>query len=94
MDVKEAVRRAKTYVTDLLAEEGLTNLGLEEIEFDESKNVWRVTVGFSRPWNTPGSALSNLTIDPLLKRAYRVVDICDDNGEVLSLRRRETINEE
>ncbi|MEE2953085.1 hypothetical protein SAMN06297251_12462 [Fulvimarina manganoxydans] len=94
MDVKEAVRRAKTYVTDLLAEEGLTNLGLEEIEYDESRNVWRVTVGFSRPWNTPRSALSNLTIDPALKRAYRVVDIRDDNGEVLSLRRRETINEE
>ena len=34
MDVKEAVNTAKAYVAELFANEGLSNLGLEEVEFD------------------------------------------------------------
>jgi hypothetical protein len=49
MDVKEAVATAKKYVGELFTQEGITNLGLEEIEFDEQAGEWRVTVGFSRP---------------------------------------------
>jgi len=58
MDVKEAVKRAKQYVAELYEEEGLVNLGLEEIEFDEKAGLWRVTLGFSRPWNTLRNALT------------------------------------
>ena len=51
MDVKDAVNAAKTYVAQLFADEGLSNLGLEEVEFDDGSGAWRVTVGFSRPWD-------------------------------------------
>ena len=27
------------------------NVGLEEIDFDDSSKNWSVTVGFSRPWD-------------------------------------------
>ena len=51
MDVKAAARTAKSYVTDLFADEEITNVGLEEVEFDEGQDRWIVTVGFSRPWD-------------------------------------------
>ena len=51
MDVKAAVALAKNHITDLFAQEGLTNLGLEEVEYDEVREQWRITVGFSRSWD-------------------------------------------
>ena len=51
MDVKEAAKLAKDYVADLFAEEGIGNLGLEEIELVADGHYWVVTVGFSRPWD-------------------------------------------
>lgn len=89
MNVKEAVKRAKDYVSDLMAEEGLANLGLEEVERDDSNGEWRVTVGFSRPWNSERSALTALAGEAPPKRAYRVVRLRDADGEVLSLERRD-----
>lgn len=93
MDVKQAVNTAKGYVSDLLSDEGLSNLGLEEIEHDDKAGLWRVTVGFSRPWNTARNAFTSLSGEPVSKRAYRVVSI-KDTGEVVSVKRRDTINDE
>ena len=36
MDVKEAVTLAKNHITDLFAAEGIINLGLEEVEYDDA----------------------------------------------------------
>jgi hypothetical protein len=55
MDVKEAVAGAKKYVGELFAQEGLINIGLEEVEFDEPTKEWHITIGFSRPCNSPSS---------------------------------------
>ena len=89
MDVKEAVKRAKTYVAELFSEEGLTNLGLEEIEYDDQAGTWDVTLGFSRPWNTTRSALTALTGEAAARRTYRVVKVRGSDGEVLSVKRRD-----
>lgn len=89
MDVKEAVKKAKTYVADLLADEGLMNLGLEEIEHNDAGGVWYVTVGFSRPWNNVKNALVALTGDVATPRSYRVVALRDSDGEVVSVKRRD-----
>jgi hypothetical protein len=89
MDVKEAVKRAKTYVAELFSEEGLTNLGLEEIEHDDQAGTWDVTVGFSRPWNTTRNALTALTGEAAARRTYRVVKVRDVDGEILSVKRRD-----
>ena len=51
MDVKEAAQTAKAYVAELFAGEQITNLGLEEAEFDRLSNTWKITIGFSRPWD-------------------------------------------
>lgn len=88
MNVKDAVKHAKSYVADLFEDESLTSLGLEEVEHDDQAGVWRVTVGFSRPWNTTRNALTALTGDPAVRRVFRVVTIRDSDSEVLSVKRR------
>jgi len=89
MDVKEAVKRAKNYVAEIFEDEGLSNLGLEEIEHDDQSGTWNVTLGFSRPWNTTRNALTALTGDLAARRTYKVVRVRDVDGEILSVVRRE-----
>lgn len=86
MDVKEAVQTAKKYVTELFTDETIGNIGLEEVEFNNSSNNWEVTIGFSRPWQTNilVAALSNQ--QPT--RSYKLVYINDDSRKVLSLKDR------
>ena len=45
MDDKEAITIAKDYVSDRLADEQVTNVGLEEVEFSPGENAWDITVG-------------------------------------------------
>ena len=88
MDVKEAVATAKKYVGELFTQEGITNLGLEEIEFDEQAGEWRVTVGFSRPWDSVGGFASIAErINP--RRSYKIVRISDRTGTVVSVKNRD-----
>lgn len=89
MDVPEVVRLAKGYVVQLFAEEDPMNVGLEEIEFDDKKQEWDVTIGFSRPWNISRNALSGLTGEtPPAGRSYKIVRIRDKDGQMVGLRQR------
>lgn len=92
MDAKEAVKAAKTYLLELLADEQPTNVGLEELERNEEKGVWLVTIGFSRPWNSVRNALTSLAGDAAPKRTYRVLMVKEENGEVTSMKRREGVD--
>jgi len=85
MNVKEAVAKAKAYVLDLFENEDLTNVGLEEVEFNDDTKVWTVTIGFSRPWDIKTNALAGITTS----RSYKVVTIDDFSGEVKSVKNRE-----
>ena len=85
VDVKEAARLAKEYVTDLFSEEGISNVGLEEIE-QKSNRVWEVTVGFSRPWDQ--GALATISLGQKgLRRSYKVLRI-DQSGNIASVKDR------
>ena len=84
MDVKQAVRTAINYVKEVFAEEELTNLGLEEVEYVPERGEWRVTVGFSRPWQQPWQ--QNLLLPQV--RDYKVVNMEDTTGRVLAIRNR------
>lgn len=88
MDVKQAVRTAKTYLADLMADENIENLGLEEVQFDEAAEQWKVTVGFSRPWDRKSSLAAALTEYGRSDRSYKVVSINDADGRVESLKDR------
>ena len=45
MEMREAVRKAKTHVAELFHDEGIANVGLEEIKL--SGDFWEITIGFS-----------------------------------------------
>lgn len=92
MDVKQAVREAKNYVSDLLDDEGIQDLGLEEIEFDESDQTWNVTLGFSRRWNYVRNALTPIAGERALRRSYRLVKVRDSDGQVTSVKMRELVD--
>jgi uncharacterized protein YdeI (YjbR/CyaY-like superfamily) len=91
MDVKEAIAAAKSYISDIYADEHVTNLGLEEVEHIPSAGNWIVTLAFSRPWNTPRTraqeVLESLGASSSLKRSYKVITVADD-GTVLSMKSR------
>jgi hypothetical protein len=87
MDVKSAVELAKKHVADLFSNEGLENLGLEEVEYDDARDIWHITIGFSRPWDR--QYIVGLSTGA--RRSYKVVTI-DKDGKVLSVKNRETTN--
>jgi hypothetical protein len=88
MEVREAVKSAKDWVRDVMKEEQPVNLGLEEVEFDDKSRVWKITLGFSRPWNSTKNALSTLTGDVAPWRAYRTIIVDDKDGHVRGMVRK------
>lgn len=50
MDVKQAVRTAKSRVTTLIDDESSGESGLAEVDFDKDTGIRNVAVGFSRQW--------------------------------------------
>jgi hypothetical protein len=90
MDVKQAVARAKAHIAELFEDEQISNLGLEEVEFDDQSRVWNVTIGFSRPWDVPANPLAALAQKVSAPtRCYKVVSIRDATMEVRSVKNRE-----
>ncbi len=88
MDARTAVSTAKAHVEELFGSEGVFNLGLEEIEFDETNERWFITVGFSRSWDKKQGVMADLSP---AERTYKVVMI-DKDGRVRSVKNRETVN--
>ena len=92
MDVKEAVETAKKYVTELFEGESMENLGLEEVVYEA--DVWKITVGFNRPWDQIKnladalSAASEGQIPEWRRRSYKIVQIDDPTGKVISMTNR------
>ena len=84
MNVKEAVERAKKQVLDSFAGQQAENVGLEEVEYDDTANVWHIMIGFSRPWERQLAALGP-------NRSYKVVNIAE-NGTVLSVKNHAAAN--
>jgi len=91
LSVKDAVSVAKDFVAEVLADEEPTNIGLEEVEYDEKTGNWLVTLGFSRPWNSLRGPLSAVGGTPA-KRAYRVITVSDSGRKALAMKRRDLID--
>ena len=92
MEVKRAILIAKNYIGDVFGDEGVFNVGLEEVEYVGSK--WEVTIGFSRKWDKPPrnpfSALAAGEEPDLraVNRTYKIVEVDDETEEVLGVRNR------
>jgi hypothetical protein len=102
IDVKQAVRTAIEFVKDVYSDEKITNVGLEEVKSEG--DVWKVTVGFSRPWDYPKvqrkTAYDSRTVydsiaqlypkpDPGPDRDYKVVKVDAATGDVRGMEIRD-----
>lgn len=87
MEVREAVQAARTHISEIFVGEMLTDIGLEEVRFDDQEGVWLITIGFSRPWDAP-KAGGLLEGTPPSQRTYMTVRLDDDTGKALELTRR------
>lgn len=83
MDVKDVTRTAREYITDLFADEQITNLGLEEVVYDVDSEQWSITFGFARPWDRQGDMGVRMGLKT--PRAYKVIRVDDNNGRVVAL---------
>jgi hypothetical protein len=97
MEAKDAARRAIEFTKELFGDEKITNLGLEEVDYDAERKAWLITVGFSRPWDYqqkapawepsallfPGSAY-----EPRPVREYKVIEVNDQSGVPRAVRNR------
>jgi hypothetical protein len=92
MDMKDAVKSAKSYVAELFREDGIAELGLEEIEFDDDQEIWNITIGFTRLRDQTPNQLARLTGQLPENRTYRVVKIRDRDAKFISVKLRETVN--
>lgn len=86
MDVKEAVKTAKQYIDKMFADEGIKNVGLEEVVFDDNEHSWKITIGFSRTWDEGIAAAMKAAGGN--GRSYKIVCIDDNSGRVVSLTHR------
>lgn len=97
MDVREAARTAREYVAHVFADEEIDRVFLEEVDFDDQWDVWRITVSFFRSTGerhpstvvAPGHPLAGTYT---LERSYKVVNIDDESGSVLSMKHRALID--
>jgi hypothetical protein len=93
MDVKEAVKAAKTSVAELFGDQIVSDPLLEEVEFDQDSHGWRITIGFLRmpeilrTPQTPAADLLGRFATP--RRAYKIVNINDGDQRVVSVKDRE-----
>ena len=93
MEVKEAIALAKRFLGEVFAGERITELGLEEVEFDDNSGVWYITLGFSRGWDhEPGSVAAAVAGTTGKKRIYKVVRISDSNQGKISVKNREPLS--
>ena len=84
VDVKQAIHIGREYVKDVFSEEDIADIGLEEVVFDDDTDSWRITIGFSRPWDNARTLPQRIgQVYP--RRAYKVVCISDVNGQIKSI---------
>ena len=89
MNAREAVAVAKAHVTGLFADEEIDDIGLEEVDYDDARDQWLITIGFSRVWNRPDPIGVLVVREP--RRTYKVVAI-DADGTPRSVKNRDTAN--
>ena len=91
INVKEAIRLAKTQVADLLEGETYSQLGLEEVKYDDREGQWVITLGLNRQWNVekqtqPGSVYGGLPASTTRQiRTYKKIRLDGKTGELIAM---------
>ena len=91
MGVKEAAQVAKATVASLFGDERISNILLEEVDFEELPETWKITVGFFRQVEVDSQSVAGAILPRPLwqrQRSFKVVRIRDSDGQVLSVKHR------
>ena len=89
MDAKEAIGKAKLWVSEIFDDEKISDLGLEEVKYDLSASEWLITLGFSRPWNSSRNLVQVIQGGSTMReRTYKVVRVKDPSGDVVAVENR------
>lgn len=78
MDGLTVVEVAKKIAREYFSDEGIRYLGLEELKYDENKQIWHVTIGFERRWGE-GDLFDST------EREYKSLIINDSDGSLKSI---------
>lgn len=87
MNAREAIDAAKKHFVEIFGDEEISEVGLEEVDFDEDEDVWNITIGFRRPWQR--TLKHNLLGESAPVRTYKIVKIRDADGTLVTIRHRE-----
>jgi malate synthase len=96
IEVKEAVQAAMRYTAELFAQEGVSDIRLEEVELSEDSATWHVTLSFLRKHkaSSVSPALEELlhagtVFGPQMDRDFKVLSVRADNGVVTAVKIRQ-----
>ena len=84
LDPSRVIRHAKSWLTQVYADEKIENLGLEEVRFQDG--TWEITLGFDR-FKKTGSVLDGI----VPRREYKVIVLSGDDSAVIEMRNREPV---
>ncbi len=92
MDARAATRTAKSYIAQVFADEGIDDVGLEEVDFDDRSDLWQITISFLRPRGQmdrfQAAASGYPAGTPKMRRSFKVVNIDNGSGSVVSVKHR------
>jgi hypothetical protein len=89
VDVKQAIAKAREYLRAAFSDEPISDLRLDEVEFDKRDDAWLITFGLLRPGGEDSARWGALTGAGPLRRAYKVVRIPNDETVMPSIKIRE-----
>jgi len=90
IDLKQAIRVAKAQVADMLEGESYSQLGHEEVKYDDRNDEWLITLGLNRPWNIEKEARGSIayglpTSITRQLRSYKKIRIDGKTGRFISM---------
>lgn len=84
IESKKAVEVAMKYAKDHIGEDNLPHLLLEDLEYDDGNNVWKVVIGYDSHIQTKkvGNPLMGIaaTTETEKKREYKSLEIDGETG--------------
>ncbi len=97
LDVRKAAQIANEYLVDLYGSHSISYALLEEIELDEEKNVWLITLSYIHQFDDEqihkrGSLLFRPNPEEERFRKYKIFRIDTEEGKVLSMKIRRVEN--
>ena len=93
IDVKEAIRRAAAFLTDVFADADVRDIRLEEVEYVDQQECWLVTLSFLRRIPVEESAAWERAATPdgaakEYRREYKAVEVDGRTGKARSIKMR------